>query len=100
MAGLRYLGPVISCAVVVAACGTITGLNDLETDPNFKSNGGTAGSAGNAGSAGSGGTGATGGTGGTGAAGGTCGIGGRGRGAPRGCALGFMRTNLSDRLLF
>ncbi|MEZ4371303.1 MAG: hypothetical protein R3B07_10780 [Polyangiaceae bacterium] len=82
MARLRYLGPVICCALVVAACGTITGLNDLETDPNLKSNGGTAGTAGNAGS---GGTGATGGTGGTGAAGGTGGTGGIVWEVPDGC---------------
>lgn len=45
-----------SLVLLGAACGTLTGLDDLETDPNL-GGGGTAGSAGTGGNAGSGGSG-------------------------------------------
>ncbi|MCA9647403.1 MAG: hypothetical protein KC492_42225 [Myxococcales bacterium] len=70
MARLGFSAPVAAALLLVTACGTITGLNDLETDPELNGSGGASGSAGNGGAAGSGGTGAFGGTAGTGGSGG------------------------------
>lgn len=68
MARLAFVAPLACCGLLFAACGTITGLNDLEADPDFDGKGasggasGNGGTAGNGGASGSGGSGASGGT--------------------------------------
>ncbi len=78
----RVVAPLAALVLLGSACGTITGLNDLEADPTFAGkgesggaagNGGSAGAAGNGGSAGSAGNAGTGGMSG-GGSGGTGGI--------------------------